>query len=161
MWTKRQLIEQAFDELGLADYVFQLGPQPLESAMRKMDAMMGAWNAKGVRLGYPIPTSPDNSDLDDSSGLPDSANEAVFLNLAIRLAPSYGKVVSVATRQFAKLSLDGLMGLSGVPAQLQPRQGTVAGAGHWNNRRGRLTNPFLSPPNDPLLAGNDGEIVLE
>jgi hypothetical protein len=129
--------------------------------MRKMDAMLATWNSKGVRLGYPIPSSPEDSNLDAESGIPDSANEAVFLNLALRLAPSYGKLISQETRQNAKQSFDTLMSLAGFSAQLQPRQGTVAGAGHWQNRYGNLNDPFLSPPNDPIEAGNDGELILE
>ena len=49
-WTKRQYIEQAFEEVGLAAYVFDLTPEQLQSALRKLDAMMAEWNAKGLRL---------------------------------------------------------------------------------------------------------------
>ena len=29
-WTKRQFIEQAFDEIGLASYAFDLGPEQMQ-----------------------------------------------------------------------------------------------------------------------------------
>ena len=50
-WTKREYIEQAFEEIGLASYVFDLTPEQLQSALRKLDAMLAEWNAKGLRLG--------------------------------------------------------------------------------------------------------------
>ena len=77
-WTKRQLIVQAYSELGLADYVFDLSADQLADAMRKMNSMMATWNAKGIRLGYPMPNSASGGDLDDDSAIPDSANEAVY-----------------------------------------------------------------------------------
>jgi len=62
-YSKRQFVEAAFEEVGLAAYVFDLQPQQLESALRRLDAMMAEWNAKGIRLGYPLPGSPQNSDI--------------------------------------------------------------------------------------------------
>ena len=72
-YTKRDIVEQAFEEIGLASYVFDLQPQQLESALRRLDAMMATWNAKGIRLGYPLPSSPADSDLDQEVGVPDNA----------------------------------------------------------------------------------------
>ena len=34
-WTKRQIVEQALEELGLASYVFDMQPEQVESAKRK------------------------------------------------------------------------------------------------------------------------------
>lgn len=72
-WTKRQLITQAFEEIGLAAYVFDLTPEQLQSALRRMDAMVAGWNSNGVRIGYPLPSSPDSSNIDADSGVPDFA----------------------------------------------------------------------------------------
>ena len=46
-WTKRQFVAQAFEEIGLASYVFDLTPEQLQSALRRLDTMMAAWNALG------------------------------------------------------------------------------------------------------------------
>ena len=54
-YKKRQFISAAFEEIGLASYVFDLQPEQLQSALRRLDAMMADWNAKGIRLGYPAP----------------------------------------------------------------------------------------------------------
>ncbi len=93
-YTKRQYIEAALTEIGLADYVFNSTPQDLQTALRRLDGMMAEWNERGIRLGYPLPLSPQQSDLDSQTAVPDRANEAIVTNLACRIAPSYGKQVS-------------------------------------------------------------------
>ena len=64
-YSKRQFVAAAFEEIGLASYVFDLQTEQLQSAMRRIDAMMADWNGKGIRLGYPLPGSPQDSDLDE------------------------------------------------------------------------------------------------
>lgn len=154
-WTKRQFVVQAFDEIGLAAYVFDLTPEQLQSALRRLDSMLATWNAKGIRLGYPIPGSPQDSSLDESTGVPDSANEAIYSNLAVRLAPSFGKTVSTDTKAAAKLGYDTLLSRAAMPMEQQLPGTMPAGAG---NKPWRRDNPFLTPPVDPLLAGQDGQI---
>jgi len=154
-WTKRQFVEQAFEEIGLASYTFDLSPAQLESAMRRMDTMMATWNAKGIRLGYPIPSSPENSDLDQETNVPDSANEAIYLNLGIRLAPGYGKTVSPDTKVSARSAYEAILSKAAMPVEQQLPSTLPAGAG---NKPWRYDNPYLQDPVDPLLAGEDGEI---
>jgi len=159
-WTKRQLVTQAFEEIGLAAYVFDLTPEQLESALRRMDAMVGGWSANGARIAYPLPSSPQLSDLDAESNIPDFANEALYLGLAVRLAPSFGKTVSPETKAFADMAYSNMANQVAIPTperqmpQTLPRgQGTKP----WRN----FNNPFCQRPEDPLLAGSDGKIDLE
>ncbi len=155
-YTKRQFVAAAFDEIGLANYVFDLSPEQLQSALRKLDAMMATWNAQGIRLAYPLPSSPLDSDLDEETSVPDSANEAIYTNLAIKLAPSYGKQVMPDTKATAKESYNVLLSRAAMPMEMQMPGTMPAGAGNktW---RGTET-PYLRRPVDPLLAGGDGEI---
>lgn len=155
-WTKQQLIEEAFSELALAGYVFDLSPEEMQTALRRLDSMLATWNGKGIRLGYPLPSSADGSNLDDDSNLPDAAIEAVYLNLAVRLAPSYGKQLSQDTRNSAKAAYDVLMSRAAMPPQVQFPSTLPVGAG---NKSWRTTdNPFMPTPCDPILAGEDGPI---
>ncbi|CAB4171569.1 Tail accessory factor GP4 [uncultured Caudovirales phage] len=155
-WTKRQFVTQAFEEIGLAAYVFDLTPEQLESALRRLDSMVASWNAKGIRLGYPIPSSPQNSELDQETNVPDSANEAIYLNLGIRLAPGFGKVVSTETKASAKMAYDTLLSRAAMPPQQQFPGAMPSGSGNkpWRT----YDNPFLDKSVDPLLAGEDGPI---
>lgn len=155
-WTKREFVTQAFEEVALASYVFDLQPEQLQSALRRLDAMMAAWNAKGIRLGYPLPSSPGSSDLDQETDVPDAANETIYTNLGMRIAGSMGKTVSPETKLAAKTGYDTLLIDAAYPAQQQMPSGMPAGAGHkqWRNNN----TPFLDAPSDPLLTGKDGEL---
>ena len=155
-YSKRQFVAAAFEEIGLASYAFDLQPQQFESALRRMDAMMASWNALGIRLGYPLPSSPQFSDLDAQSEVPDSANEAIITNLAVKLAPSYGKQVMPDTKATAKETYNTLLSRAAVPMEQQLPSTMPSGAG---NKPWRVyDDPFLRPPVDPVLAGQDGPI---
>ena len=157
-WTKRQFVEQAFEEIGLAAYVYDLTPEQLQSGVRRLDTMMGTWDAKGIRLGYPISADPDQIDLSEQTNVADAANEAIYLNLSIRLAPGFGKIISPETKQSAKQAYDNLMAKAALPVEMQLPGSMPSGAGNkpWRNEA-----PFLSPPVDPLLAGQDGPIEFD
>lgn len=155
-YSKLQFVQAAFEEIGLASYVFDLQPQQIESALRRLDAMMADWNGKGIRLAYPIPSSPENSDINAETGVPDSANEAIITNLAIRLAPSYGKQVMPQTQVVARNAYQTLLSRATTPAEQQMPGTMPAGAG---NKPWRLyDDPFLRRPQEGVLAGQDGDI---
>ena len=155
-YSKRQFVASAFEEIGLASYAFDLQPQKFESALRRLDAMMASWNALGIRLGYPLPSSPQFSDLDAPSEVPDSANEAIITNLAVKIAPGYGKQVMPDTKATAKETYNTLLSRAAVPLEQQLPGTMPSGAG---NKPWRVyDDPFLRPPVDPVLAGQDGPI---
>ena len=156
-WTKRDFIAQAYEEIGLAQSVFDLSPEQLQSALRKLDAMMATWNARGLRLGYPLPSSPGDSELTTDTEVPDRANEAIYTNLAIRLASAVGRPVSDDLKRTAKQAYDALVYVkaSDTPARQMP-SGMPAGAGHK-----RVDQPFLDPPEDAIDVGADGELDLD
>jgi len=155
-WSKRQFVMQAFDEIGLASYVFDLSPEQMQSALQRLDMMIASWNALGIRLGYPLPASPLDSDLDEQTNVPDSANQAIYTNLAIKLAPSYGKQVMPDTKATAKESYNTLLSRAAMPVEQQLPGSMPAGFG---NKPWRVYgDPFLRGPVDPLLAGHDGPI---
>jgi hypothetical protein len=152
-WTKRQFVEQAFDEIGLAGYVFDLQPQQIQSALRRLDTMMATWNAQGIRLAYPLPSSPQDSDLDQETDVPDSAYEAIYTNLAIRIAPSFGKQVALEVKTSAKLAYNVLLQRATAPIEMQLPRTMPAGAG---NKPWRIDDPFVAPPQDPVQTGPEG-----
>jgi hypothetical protein len=152
-WTKRQLVVQAFEEVGLAAYVFDLTPDQLQSAMRRLDSMMSTWNAKGIRVGYPMPNSPQDGDLDDETNMPDSATEAVCLNLGLRIAPGFGKLVSPETKIAAKDAYNTLLGRATMPPEMQLNRTIPGGAGYKN-----IDRPFMPNLIDPVTTGPDGEL---
>lgn len=152
--TKRQYVADAFTEAGLSGYIFDLQPEQLETALRRLDTMMATWNAKGIRLGWPMPGSPQGSDLDQVTNVPDAAYEAIILGLAIRIAPAFGKTVALETKANAKMAYDQLLAIASMPPERQLPGSMPSGAGNkpWRNN----DSPFVRPPCDPTLAGPDG-----
>lgn len=161
-WTKRQLVSQAFEEIGLAAYVFDLTPEQLNSAMRRMDAMLAGWNANGIRLGYTLPFRPGDGSLDGDSGIPDWAQEAVFLGLAVRLAPAFGKTVSPETKMFADMAYGNMVNNAALPTierELPRTMPRGSGTKPWRN----FNNPFVYGPvgDTSIDAGPDGNLTFE
>lgn len=145
-YTKRQLVQGAFEEIGMADYVFDLQAEQLQGALRRLDSMMAEWTGRGVSLGYMVPSVPDNSDISEDSGLPDWAANAVILNLACRIAPTYGKIILPQTQNGAKMALDTVMNNVTKTYPVQFPSSLPTGAG-WKSR----TVPFNPPPTDPVI----------
>ncbi len=116
-YTKGDLVEAALTEIGIAGNEFDVVPEQMEKDLRRLDSMLAEWGNQGIRLSYPTNSSPDTSEEDTDSNIPDTAIEAVTLNLALRLAPSYGKQVSPDTRIAAKSSLNLLIGLVSMPRE--------------------------------------------
>lgn len=117
-YTKRDIVTAALAEIGLSSYAFDLSTDQLNQALIRLDAMIAEWNARGVKLGYPIPASVGGSSLSDDSGIPDSAWTAVITNLALQIAPSYGKNVSNQTLTTARQSWNTLLALAATPIEM-------------------------------------------
>lgn len=159
-WTKREIVTNAFEEVGLASYAFDLQPEQLQAGLRRLDNMMATWNSRGLRIGYPLVNSPASSSLDDDTNVTDEAIEAIALNLAVRIAPMLGKTVSPDTKASARSAYMALLSRrSTVPEMLNDANAIPAGAG---NKYWRITgDPFLIQEERGLTTGQDAELDLE
>ena len=160
-WTKRALIEQAFGELALAGYIFDITPEELQAALVRLDTMMATWAAQGVVLPYALTVTPNTGDIDGDSGLPLVAVEAVYMGLATRLAAGKGKALPPSSLKAAKEAYNSLLTVL-AHQQVTPQQfpsGTPLGAG---NKPWRLTTrPFVSRPDtSPVRIAQDGGLDL-
>lgn len=158
-WTKRQLISEAFAELGLAGHEFDITPEEQQTALRRLDTMMAAWEVRGVRIGYAFPSSPDDSDPDTDSGLPDYAVEAAYRKLSISLAPSFGKQVSSDTKRAANDAYDVLLWSAAQPIEQQQPSTMPRGAG--SRIASAAQQPFFpTPSNSPLAISQGGDLDI-
>lgn len=107
-YSKRQFVEAAYNAIGIASNTFDLQPQEYQDGVRTLDSMMAAWNADNIYVSYPLPNSPQFSDVDQVTEVPDAANEAIIYNLALRLAGIHGKQVDPITLGLAKRAKDAL-----------------------------------------------------
>lgn len=157
-YKKQDIVDLAFQEIGIASYEFDLNPQESNGALRQLDLMMASWNDRGIRLGYPLPSSPNESDLDQEIDIPDRAFEAMYLNLAVRISAGFGKQLAAqtlveATRTYMRLLSSSMR----VIEQAYDYRAVPSGAGNksWSFRG----SPFLPIPISPLTTGSDD--VLE
>jgi len=159
-WTKREIVQNAFEEVGLASYAFDLQPEQMQAGLRRLDNMMATWNSRGLRIGYPLTDSPAGSDLDQDATVTDEAIEAIVSNLAVRLAPMMGKTVSPDTKATARSSYMALLSRrSTIPERLIDINSVPAGQGtkYWRFNG----DPFLSQEDRGLTVGPDAALDLE
>lgn len=154
-WTKGEIVRDAFTEMGIASYEFDVSPEEIITAIRRLDTMMAQWEIDGIRLSYPQPSSAGGSAPGDASNVPDYALEAMITNLAIRLAPSYGKGISPDTKTTAKNALTSILNRSAMPIP-QQKLTMPKGAGYKSTG-----TPFTTGPVDVLVAGDDSILDLE
>lgn len=98
--TKQQLLDLAFEEIGLAGYSFDITAAETASALRRLDALMAEWNGPGMNIpiSYNFPPAIGGSSVADATGVPDFAFNAVGIALALAIMPVIGKTMSAETR---------------------------------------------------------------
>jgi len=153
MWTKAQLVADAFAEIALAGHVFDIEPEEQQQALRRLEMMLGTWEGRGITLGYAFSGDPGAIDADTDSGLPAAAVETVVINLAKRLASGFGKELKPQQLQDAKASYDALLRQAAFPAEMQTPAAMPRGAGAkpWRSSR-----PYVDRPSSSPLAVNSG-----
>jgi hypothetical protein len=158
-WTKQELVLAAFSRIGYGTS-FDISPEAIEDATRKMDMMVATWSGSGINIGYNISSTPKTTNSTDNSGVPDAYNETLYLNLAKRIAGEYGKRLSPEDLSLAHESYLSLLNkaVSANTIPMQYPKGMPRGAGNkeWRNKQ-----PFVTPPVDPLETGPEDNFILE
>lgn len=133
--TKRDIIEQSFEDCGLAGYEFERTADEIASALRTLNTMMREW--PWDRMGYTLPYR-GQGDAAEGSGVPDKYVQSVVTALALRMAPGMGKALSpeqraARTRSYQLMHAE----LALVPAA-QFEAGAITGQGNrrWGLRTG-------------------------
>lgn len=147
MSTKREIVASALGEIGLASYIFDATPEQLADAVKRLNGLFAGWDGIGIRVGYNFGT-----DIEAESGIPDTAEECAYTNLALRIAPTYGKMVSPETKIAAKNGFNVLYAARRPLPQAPMPSRLPLGAG---NRRGVLS-PQYFPATDEVEGLNDG-----
>jgi hypothetical protein len=158
-WTKLQVVQKAFEEFGLAQYVFDLPAEQLKSAAERLDTMMANWEAIGIHVGYNMADSPENCRLDEDVGVPPYAIDAMYLNLAVGLAPTVGKSVSPETKIRAKQALNNVIAVNVefMERDLPATMPLGAGVKSWRSYGGA----FVRKRSPGLAVSTEHQLVLE
>lgn len=148
MLTKQDVVEQAFSEIGLAAYTYEIQPEQFEAMRRELDGMIAEWAELNINVGFNL-----GGDLEEDSGLQRRDETAVWKNLAVRAASSYGKVPSNELKAAAANAYRSLLNRAVQPRPRQLPGGVPMGAGRGTQQ------PFSLPPvDDPLPIDEDGEL---
>lgn len=160
-WTKRQVIEDMYGELALAGYDFDLSPEEMQAALRRMDAMLATWSSMGINIGYAFGLTPTDSDLDQDAGIPLTAVEAVVLNGAARIAGSKGKTMPRTTLFNAKAAYDALVSVVAKAEAEEQQLDRAVPRGAGNKAFRRFSRPFMPLPDEgPLTLAADGGLTF-
>ena len=146
MYTKREVIQQAYAELGIASYEFDISPEEMQAGLRLLGLQMAEWNIHGIRISYQA-----GDDIADQAGVPDWAVNALYLALAIRLAPSFGKTPSAETKAAKAAAYRTLMAKMVIPQAVVPVG--YGGAGY--------RYPALRDGAPLIETGPDGTLDIE
>ena len=91
MTTMREVVQDAFEEIGVKTAEVALTNDELQSGIRRCNDLLTQWDDTGVIVGYnPVLNGDDTLEIDRN------AVRAIKKSLAMDLAPSYQKVVSQA-----------------------------------------------------------------
>ncbi|NRA76748.1 MAG: hypothetical protein HRU18_00950 [Pseudoalteromonas sp.] len=104
MATMRVIVQDAFEEIGVKTAEVALTDDELQSGIRRCNDMLLEWDDIGIIVGY---TEVLNGD--DVVNVERNAIAAVKYNLAIRLAPSFQKLVGAALAALASGTMEVLM----------------------------------------------------
>ena len=156
MKTKIELIDRAYSKLRISGITVNPNPSDVNIALDEMEAMIAEWELVNVCLGY---TFEDLPDPNTESGLVRGYENAVQTNLAIRLAPEFGKpsgeLFSQASQSYSKIS----SAVSKVRQTPYPNRQPVGAANTLRtNRWRRFYDIDASAPNNcntEIMAKND------
>lgn len=153
--TASEIIRDALQEINVQAAEQPIQPNEFASAVRYLNRMMTAWEAKGIALGYTIVSSPA-----DEITVPDGAIEGVILNLAIKLAPQFDMPVSMDLRQNAKDAYQSVLKLSITQPLSQYPSTLPIGSGNEGDSLDSLQH-FYETDENVLLAETTGTLVQE
>ena len=132
-WSKRQILNDAFSEIGMAGYLFDLEPEDLQTALNRLDSFIAQWEADGIYTGYLVNDDPDTIDIDGESGIESGLVLPVIKNLAVEIAPSYGKTPAPKTTGDARKGYSIALRTKTVPTKAANVTVTPAGSGVIRN----------------------------
>lgn len=151
--TKRDIINGAFEELGLGEG-YDATPEDYASALRRLDGMMAEWSSFGLQTGWPLTSQSSVSTIDDGVGLILPLREGVIASLAVRIAPGFGKTPSPDTKLAAARGWNVAMRLASDPPQKRVNTAVAPAGAGYKLRQG---NQSLAP-DGPYQITPEGKI---
>ena len=157
MKSKIELIDRAYSKLRISGITVNPSPGDVEIALDEMECMLAEWDLVNVCLGYQFEDEPEPN---AESGLVRGYENAVQVNLAVRIAPEFGKQVPGELMMQASQSYSKVSSAVAVVKQTPyPQRQPVGEANTLRfNRWRRFYGVNSSAPNDcatEIMAVND------
>lgn len=143
MKTKIQLVTKAFDELRINGITSNPDSEDVALAL---DSLEGLVSELLIDIGYRFESEPDPNTM---SGIPQFAESAIYIALAVRIAPRYGKDAGMIRAQ-ANAAMSALVARVKKPRQINYSTRMPMGIG---NRRQHPNSRQFMPTAD--VAPND------
>jgi hypothetical protein len=128
--TKGALVIRALGKIGIASYVFDTEAEEDVSALRQLDSMAARWQSKLEPFGYRQPDTNGTSLPSDQAGIEEADVDAFVSNLAVLLAPDYGKQPAGALNKQAAESRSEMFTRYARRVEYQLPRRTPTGAGN-------------------------------
>lgn len=133
--TKGAITVRALGKLGIANYVFDTEAEEDVSALRQLDSMAARWQSKLEPFGYRQPDTNGTSLPSDQAGIEEADVDAFISNLAVLLAPDYGKTPAGVLNKQAAESRSEMFTRYARRVEYQLPNRTPTGAGNDRYRR--------------------------
>lgn len=140
--TKKGIVEQAFNELALTSYVFQLQAEDIQQGLSLLESRIAQFDAQGIFLNWPFADDPLAVNGNDEIELPFYALSGVVAQLAIDLSSHYGKTVTSATMLRAQVGFQSMIAIGAIPDEVAQNRRAPLGSG---NKPWRMYRTFVNP----------------
>lgn len=129
MLTNREIINEAFAEIGLGAYAYNKVAEDYQTGFVRLRGILRQWESEGAAGGFAA------GGIDDDSGVPRDAERGVICALAVDLAPQYGKQPSPNTVSASAAGRRNLLRKNAtIPQKKTDWNDIPMGAGHKSDR---------------------------
>ena len=151
------IIKDALTEITVLGAEAPVEPTDAQGAIRYLNRMMAALDARGIDLGYTEVNS-----LGDTITVPAGANEAMVYLLALRLFNQYSEDGAAVPVILAQNARDGLKTLAQIAVNIGATEyPDTLPIGSGNEEESRRTSHFYADLQDTILAEVGGSVGLE
>lgn len=154
--TKGGIVNDAYSRLRISGLTVNPTPEDMEVALTRFENMMATLEARDIRLNFRFEELPDPS---TEHGVKTAHFDMMATNLAVRLAPDFGKPVSpelAAAARAAMSDTHSITAASNARETIYPRRQPIGSGNRRNFRYLRFNRPQDPAPlySNVLIKGN-------
>ena len=138
--TKGEIVENAFTEIGMASYVYQLQAEDIAFGLQLLEYVILFLDSEGIELNWPLADDPFKVDPQEQVNLPPYSISGVTAQLAIDLCSGYGKSPNPATVMRAARGFNSMISVGAMPGRIALNHAVPLGSG---NKYWRMYRTFV------------------